>query len=549
MQLASSLSVVLLAFALPVGVAEDVKLAPSPAIAAAFAATDIATVGALDREFQRYVWVPLGNADLKRAANLVMNEVVSEVGNPLIVVPADVGQGTLLRYDLRQLAPRTIAGKPDVLRLISTWEKLADGEPFFHAGPKVVSRTERIKIQTTPYEATETINGKVVKRMFDWKWGTKEVSTNVFPLAPAVGQELTALATATNSQCPIVHIGWFLKQTTSTVDGGLYYDFLDMERAPRGRTAQAAFLSRFGADEQLVATLRSDQKAGVFRSRVTGKPRVVKVFGGAGGRPDINQGLITLTEDMSDADRDAKQHPIRNLVNFKFAAVEVIAERINGLHAYVLFDGAGALQNEAPPNVVTDRTVPAPHTTRLQPAISCYRCHNTDEKSVGYQSFDNDVRTMLQKQLDVFGEKTDGGPVTDTVSRIAGLYSGVLDKPIRRSRDDFSDAVLVATRGLPVSKAYQSVVDEYNRYVYELVTPVVACRELGYEVAEAKATAVLQRLVPPLPPDDLGISPEDPVIGALKTGLSVNRLEWEQVYADAYFRATKAVADLQGAKK
>ena len=51
-----------------------------------------------------------------------------------------------------------------------------------------------------------------------------------------------------------------------------------------------------------------------------------------------------------------------------------------------------------------------------------------------------------------------------------------------------------------------------------------------------QAAYYLSQLLPPLPTDELGISPEDPVIGALKAGLKVNRLQWEQVYADAAFR-------------
>jgi len=44
-------------------------------------------------------------------------------------------------------------------------------------------------------------------------------------------------------------------------------------------------------------------------------------------------------------------------------------------------------------------------------------------------------------------------------------------------------------------------------------------------------------MLPPLQQDIVGISPEDPIIGALKAGLKVNRNQWEGVYADAAFRA------------
>ena len=65
------------------------------------------------------------------------------------------------------------------------------------------------------------------------------------------------------------------------------------------------------------------------------------------------------------------------------------------------------------------------------------------------------------------------------------------------------------------------------------------------------ASKYLIQLLPPLPSDQLGISPEDPIIGALKSGLKVNRYQWEQVYPDAAFRAlqTRKIAQEKINKK
>jgi len=590
---------------------EQAVLTPTatPAHAAAMAWVDLQTIPPARHEFVRYIWVPPTDEMLKfgeeedaqelplhklqkQVTNLVVNEVVSELGNPLLVEPVETGNGTLLRYDLQKLAPREIAGAPDVLRLLRTWEKLGEDEPWFHTRQVIdEGRTAAIIAVAeaevkTGTEVLQTLPRGTEVEILDERDGWLRIGdgwvlrdhieiikeeVKVFPLNPAGGQALISLAEATNSQVPIVHVGYFYNRVLQTLNGGLYYEFT-FPREFRKRTVvnalldedfteqefsqltdETVYLLLYGASRRLVAAIRSDQRAGLFRSQVTGKPRAVEVFSGAGGRASVNQGLITRTQDMSDADRDARTHPIRELLNQKYAATELIPERINGLHGFALFAGnnpppgieAGSLQTSVPDNIARDHTIPPPFTARLQPAIGCYRCHNRPQVSRGYIPFKNDVQTMLNNSdLDVFGERTDGQPNLDTLSRVAGLYKGQHDKPLRRARDDYSDAVLVATRGLPTTLAYTTIARTFNEYTYNLVTPQVACRELGFEVTEGKPSLVLRRLIPRLPPDELGIQPEDPIIGALKAGLSVNRLEWEQVYPDAFYRSTASLQEI-----
>jgi hypothetical protein len=513
-------------------------------------------------------------------------------------VPASItGNGTLLRYDLSKLAPRTIAGVPDVLRMVRTWEKLAEDEPWFHTTQKISAGDQ---VAVVAVDTLKAMNGNTTVRTL--KRGDKitisgerlhngvvwlstvggglvlasrvEViveEAQVFPLNPAGGQALVTLATATNSQSPIVHVGHFYSKVLQTLNGGMYYDF-SFPKEFRTQVVLSSLVGReisdeefkkmsdldkylmmHGADPTLVQAIRSDQKAAVFRSQVTGKIRAFNVFSGAGGRPEVNQGLITMTEDIGDDERDARKNPIRELLRARYTASEVIPERINGLHSFGLFTGnapagglpQGLLQLAVPDDIARDHTVPPPHTARLQPPIGCYRCHNRPDASRGYIPFNNDVKTMLDAtDLDVLGERSDGAPNQDTISRLAGLYSGTLDKPLRRARDDYSDAVLVATKGLPTTVAYTEIANVFGDYEYKLVTPEMACEELGFKVTEGKAVDVLRKLLPRLPPDELGIHPEDPVLGALKAGLGVNRLRWAQVYPDALYRSTTVLQEI-----
>jgi hypothetical protein len=123
---------------------------------------------------------------------------------------------------------------------------------------------------------------------------------------------------------------------------------------------------------------------------------------------------------------------------------------------------------------------------------------------------------------------------------LAGLYAGDLNKPIRRARDDYSDAVFRTTGGLSVPNISAIVGGIYNKYHYEMITAEKACYELGYDVPMGMGVSKLRELLPPLQQDQVGISPEDPIIGALKAGLAVQRYQWEQAYADAAFRAMQS---------
>jgi hypothetical protein len=250
-----------------------------------------------------------------------------------------------------------------------------------------------------------------------------------------------------------------------------------------------------------------------------------------------------MTHDVFDNDVDPARDPIRNLLNFQDRAREMIAERAgifgaNGMHLFVLFDSSGELQNEVPPNVAADHTIPIPHSRRLQASISCIRCHGPQE---GFQPFRNEVQTMLSGYLDVFGDVSSENAIPDQLDRLAGLYSGDLSKPIRRGRDDYTDAVYRATGGMQVPEASLLVSNIYQEYVYDTVDAQKACLELGFVVPKFQASYYFNQILPPLSPDVLGISPEDPIIGALKAGLSVNRFQWEQVYPDAAFRAMKTI--------
>lgn len=458
------------------------------------ALADIKRLAEEDRPYQRYIWLPPWG-DTKQFAQVnsfAMNTAISRATT--IQRPQSVG-GYLARWDLRQLAP----GHKALSTVVTLWERLAETEPYFHA-----------QIRRDGLKAT----------------GFAVHAGNV---------EMPELATLAETAVPIVRADWLLVKSLTSLDGGLYYEFAGVAEN------QKDFLRSLGADEALAAEVNGDQRAGLFRSNVTGKPRRIDVFRGAGGRS--SSGLVMVTRETVDGEIDAPEHPIRNLLKFQFKASEIIAEKANGLHVFALYDNFGKRQDSVPDNIASDHTVPPPHTRRVESAISCIRCHGPHD---GVQPFSNDVQTLVSsRSVDVFTDLADQGDPALLLDRLAGLYAGNLGKPIRRARDDYQEAVFRATWGLDAAKAGELCSQQFAAYRYEQVTPAKAAMELGFKVDGKIAADALKWLVPHLPADERGVSPEDPVIASLLAGLSVNRSDFEQVYADIAVRASTRIEELK----
>lgn len=535
---------------------KDIQHSSAPADAIAYAVADLAKVNKDLRPFQRYIWIPDGDRKKIALISFATNLAISK--SSTILKPAVVANGKLVRWNLQQLAPRI--GQYTTLHAL--WEELAF-EPYFHITKTTADAipTNATQIDSLNSDPPGSIRFKIDGQIFyrspsgtifalqnnQWIQNQTIAIQRVATYGSHVGLEQGVLLQGlSQSNATVVRYDFFLAKVLSSVDGGMYYRFAGIEANPKGKTAQAAFLESVGADESLVAKLRSDQRVAIFRSNVTGKPRRIDAFYGVGVRPGSGTGLITITHDIFDNDVDPRTDPIRNLLEFKDRAREVIAEKPNGMHIFALFDANGALQNSVPDTIAKDHGVPNPHTARLQASISCIRCHGPHD---GLQPFSNDVKSMLSGLLDVFGDVTSKRAVPDQLDRLAGLYSGDLSKAIRRGRDDYSDAVYIATSGMSVKNASAGIARIYNDYVYDQVDAWKACLELGYLVPKNQGVRYLNQILPPLSRDVVGISPEDPIIGALKAGLKINRQQFEQVYADAAFRAQQTRKAQENIKK
>jgi hypothetical protein len=482
--------------------AQDIgKSIPTAADAVGWALGDIATMPESDRPFNRYVWIPpWGNERWIAAVNFSVNTAASH--SNVIQLGTPVANGWMLRYDLRRLAPSVT----QLNKLLETWDGLAVQDAYFHV---------------------------------------PQINTNLptAVLAPHLREvEAVALAGLSLSTGAIYRADYLIVKMLTTLEGGRYYDFLQIPRGdavPKESSPQATWFASLGVFEGTTEKLRADQRSAIVRSGVTGKPRRIDVFHGLGRGGN----LVTITRDIADEDIGPGQNPFLNLLDFDDRAREVIIIRPNGTQAYALFNDQGQFQDVVPDNIATDDTIQTPHTKRLQTGISCIRCHGPTD---GYQPFGNDVQKLLSSQVDVFSDLAAGQDQTreQIIDRLAGLYAGQLDipnGPIGRGRMDYGSAVYRIVGGVfgdapsVVAATHAQVSQIFASYRYDLVTPARACAELGLLVDETQGVAGLKQVLGPVGPTVI----VNPVEGMLRAGIPVNRSQFEPALADMALTAER----------
>jgi hypothetical protein len=425
-----------------------------------------------------------------------------------------------------------LATNPDDLgNLVATWEKLARVETDF--GTTIETR----EIVTIP------------RTFIDGKWRTRQWKVaKVRFQAPPEAVELSALLGATG--VPIIDGRQLMVSALTTLEGGCYYDF----RGIKSGTTLPEYLASRGASEGQVASLESLEKAVVLHSGVTAKERMVSVFRGAGVRASVGGGLVAITFDPFDEDRDPGSSAVRNLLEFRGRGSEVILELSNGFHEWTLFNEQGKLVTVAPPNLASDHRIPEPHTRNLQPGISCIRCHAAED---GWRGLTNDVPRILAAGTDIFGDLSDPGDRLKSVQLLAGLYSGDWFEagvgPLAVGRLTYDRACFQVT-GRPVDETSLLISTMFEGYAYTPLDAWAVARELGIEGlppsdgnpetdADVRAACgVLRQFIGAVPIEG-AVAREDPILASILAGIPVSRRSWQSAahiaYERCYNRAVK----------
>lgn len=498
----------------------------APHDAAREAALDAGSLGSLgpdEPRHYRYLHT-LDTSPLFHAAfSYAINTAASH--SPNIYRPDSLSGGQLVRIDLRKLAPQPA----DYERLVKLWESLAGVDPYFHV---------QTKKKVAPYKASD---GKT----YDFIVGS-DIALHTGP------ENHLLLCTLTGSAAPILRADWFITKLLSTLDGGLYYKFRNIVAKPASGTAEEAFHASLGADPKQAAKLRSDERLAMWRSGVTGKPRAIEFFYGTNVRPSLGPSLVTVTRDYFDGPIDGTRHALKNLLNYRYDGSEQIGMLPNGMLVFALFDAAGDLVDVAPQELVTDRTVPAPHTANLQAAVSCIRCHAPGE---GWKDARNDIKLLTTGEyaIDIFDDESSGFDPVETRDRLKGLYDGDIAEPLRIARTTHAKAVFEATGGKEPAEVCEYLGNIYNRYAFDGFTPRTACLSAGYVCSDENAVETFNTICPPLPPNPAGKRPESMMIASLRKWKKENPIvvptgDFEQEAADFLLRVRTA-ANIREASK
>lgn len=499
---------------------------PSKAVQAAW--QDILSLPPTERPFQYYVWIRDGEPLKAQTCNFMVNNVIVEMASTVVVQPVVINNGYLLRYDTRALGPS------DIARMHRLLDKVID-PAFYLVQPGGV----RVKIPTEPYRARD---GKV----YDYRVEERELV--VFGNSVAdVYQEAVNLQAESRRMVPLVSYEYLLHKTQSQIDDNLYYEFIGADIETKDGASQLeVYLKKWaGVTLHEVVNEYLDQRSVTVLSKVTGKERMVILFKGYKNKPGINSSQWSITLDVFDNALDPEESPIRNLGSihrplFKFGGAEIIGERANGGNVYLLADGDLNFVDEAPPNLATDHLIPASYgSARLEPPISCYRCHimkdnPEDPEPMGWKAMELDAKNLLSGThageqgpiaLDIYSDPKE-------LEVLVGRYEADFNKPFRRLREDYSDFVVRCTQNPEVSttQVLQALSDHFAEYEYQMVTSETVVRELGIPVPEgmdsleALRTALLRKAQT--------FPTQDPFIARLLIGGGIRRESWETIQQD-----------------
>jgi hypothetical protein len=507
------------------------KLAAStPREAVRGAIADCQSLDEIDRAFTRYFWLPSGTSGELIAFQYTLNAAVS---NAQSIQYARQVNANLVAVDLRQILPHAA----DFVRVVGVLENYVD--PYFHVvqSVDVFSNGQFVTVvrqSTVLKSGTKTIGqlqrgnvGKVASQQGPWvqivvsgKRGwvlAKDVSLVTFglhvlphPKVDKPGEIVNAqlLADLTGSRCPIIFFPRFQTLALTQVDGGFYYDLIGVDGFSRDQA-----LVRFGIDPRNFSNPANTSRVAKFVSLVAnGHPRAGKFGNTAGVRPTGGVSIWTASEDISDEDLDVTQHAMYSLFGAQFRFEEVITPKQNGM-LIGLIAADGNLADEVGANIAKDHQARPPHHAKVNGWFSCFRCHAQQ----GYQPWPNDVKLLADANggdIPVFGDLSQADQIK-AVDELKASYLGDLDGVLAQARRDHARTVFLAT-GVPYEKAYEAVVGTYETYEYDWVTPYTVLALIGHDAEAGKGVELFREVVPPLPVNEFGYSPDDPTIIALR---------------------------------
>ena len=507
---------------------------PGPAEALEAVLLDAETMEPEEAYFCQWLWLPPWQPaeEWIPAAHLSVMLAANHTSQHYFPVVLRSEAGIFLRYDLLGLSRDKKWAKYSAL----VFDSLGREEPFWHT-----------PLSSFPQAEAKRAN-KARAPPVSAGWYSAEQAARI---AALTGGRAT----------PLLRADFAVRYLVSSTDRGAYLHlrgfsyrrwYENRRQGRRRKSDRELFLDLFGADPVLADRREGDQAAAVSFREPTSKPGIVSFVPTDIGRRGLAG--LWITKDPSSADIATDKHPLFNLLDYKPFAEEHIAIRPDGLCDFALFDARGNVQAAAPIDgdnfVASDFRKPKPRVvglhfggtadTRLEPAVSCLRCHGPSDWLLPVR---NDALELVKARLgdrrpDILDDLGENDPLR-SVLRLQ-KFSANFDRHLSWGRETINEAVLKITRAPgkgdhPAAEHAASIVAIHDAYRYEAVTPEQAALELGYRVAPGRGAAFFRERLrgPPGAIENLHVLD-------FQRGASVSRDDFGRLYGDLYSRLRAA---------
>jgi hypothetical protein len=290
---------------------------------------------------------------------------------------------------------------------------------------------------------------RVDLRDYNWTAASWDLLIAAYPYA-LESAEATLIAGLSGAPVPYIRADWFAARASMPP---LYHSLLNLPRSLSDlERILGVDVARDLSEEKNVA------RAGVRASGVSQNNRVLE-------RHASIYGAYWKSFDFrSSVDR---QNIFQNPLSFRAEGSEVIFSLPNGLQAYMVVDGYGRRINEAPVDVVSDRTTPDDPVIRT--GRSCMSCHYD-----GIRQFRDEARPVIRSMPSATFDR----------DKALALYpeQANLDLLIDRDRERFLAAVRAASGSVATSPRNEPITALARRFAADL-SLAQAASEVGWEPA------------------------------------------------------------------
>lgn len=593
-------------------------LKPGTIVATDIDAVALANLDAKPGCFTRYVFIPpnitpqSGFQQVAQVANSVLTRTATRPQPRLLL---DEKKGTaVVAIDLEKYA----SNERQIVEIVELYERLAPRDSWFNTEVIVIGgEVIEVRQDFTAGQSVEIklASGQWVAATFKSKQGSallceyqgrpltcqtqfvraiakpSPTIKRTFAAEPYLGDEGVRLFATTGSAVPMMRLDEFVAFTTDSVNGGLYYELVGVQKTLGDTVAKFA-----GADaakkvlrqtevmrlaEQVHRDERNrlgDKARGIYEiagefdqelakskavmneSAVTMRQRAFLFVAGANIAPAEGPQLVAITFDLAEDNTSPKADPQRNLSTYEtYNGGEGIIAMPNGMLVYFVFDNQDRIIASVPDTVAWNRVATKARTNAGTVRVStatCGWCHDQAEKNWGWQPVRNDIARDFERITRILGDRPEIGKHADKfreIQRLAANYAAddiALDNMLNGSRLSYQRCVNLATGAKNSRDVITGLADSYWGYWNDQVWPEDIVRDLGHVMTRKDAQAYLIRNIAPNPDASIpDLFKEDRIIARAKDGESIAPAQYRAVASEVMerhaFRKVEPVLEMK----